>query len=184
MHCKCDNFGCRWMSRVFSKSLFQKRNFWDKPKEVQLQKPEPILSVCHRGCQEINSKKIKINRYRVMKNKYKEKFGSNPKNFTTENGIIYPVKTLVTKGKCKNGRNKGDRVFLRAKCSCGSWKYSSVFENWNECMSTCSNGKCSEKCSKDVYGCRWAIWKGPNGDDPWSNNIPFDEWVDERFCPA
>ena len=50
-----------------------------------------------------------------MKNKYREKFGVNPKNFTENGKIIYPVKTLVTKGKCKNGQNKGDRVFLRAK---------------------------------------------------------------------
>ena len=37
---------------------------------------------------------------------------------------------------------------------------------------------------KDVYGCRWAVWRDHEGNDPWENTIPFDEWVDERFCPA
>lgn len=43
-----------------------------------------------------------------MKMKYKEKFGTVAKNLTDNNGnIIYPVKTLVAKGRCKNGENKG-----------------------------------------------------------------------------
>ena len=58
----------------------------------------------------------KINRYKVMKQKYREKFGSNPKNFTTNEGItIYPVKTLLAKGKCRTGQNKGSTIFRRAK---------------------------------------------------------------------
>ena len=40
--------------------------------------------------------------------KYKEKFGTVAKNLTDNNGnIIYPVKTLVAKGRCKNGEHKG-----------------------------------------------------------------------------
>ena len=40
--------------------------------------------------------------------KYKEKFGTVAKNITDSNGtVIYPVKTLVAKGRCKNGENKG-----------------------------------------------------------------------------
>ena len=59
---------------------------------------------------------IQINRYKVMKQKYREKFGSNPKNFTTKAGeIIYPVKTLLAKGKCRTGQNKGSTIFRRAK---------------------------------------------------------------------
>ena len=43
-----------------------------------------------------------------MKMKYKEKFGTVAKNLTDSNGnVIYPVKTLVAKGRCKNGENKG-----------------------------------------------------------------------------
>ena len=43
-----------------------------------------------------------------MKMKYKEKFGTVAKNLTDNNGnIIYPVKTLVAKGRCKNGEHKG-----------------------------------------------------------------------------
>ena len=64
-----------------------------------------------------------------MKSKYREKFGSNVKNFTTsDNIILYPVKTLVTKGKCKNGLRKNEVLFRRAKCSCGAWKYASIKE--------------------------------------------------------
>ena len=51
-----------------------------------------------------------------MKQKYREKFGSNPKNFTTVDGeTIYPVKTLLSRGKCRVGQNKGDTIFRRAK---------------------------------------------------------------------
>lgn len=51
-----------------------------------------------------------------MKQKYREKFGSNPKNFTTDDGqTIYPVKTLLSRGKCRVGQNKGDTIFRRAK---------------------------------------------------------------------
>lgn len=120
-----------------------------------------------------------------MKVKYREKFGTNAKNLTNSLGqFIYPVKTLVAKGKCKNGQNKGSLIFRRAKCSCGSWKYSSLFENWPECSKSCGGGKCNERCSKQVHMCRWAVWKDHEGRDPWLNNIPFDEWVDERFCPS
>ena len=43
-----------------------------------------------------------------MKMKYKEKFGTVAKNLTDNNGnMIYPVKTLVAKGRCKNGEHKG-----------------------------------------------------------------------------
>ena len=80
--------------------------------------------------------------------------------------------------------DKGSLIFRRAKCSCGSWQYSSLFENWPECSKSCGAGQCNERCSREVHMCRWAIWKDHNGDDPWLNNIPFDEWVDERFCPA
>jgi len=118
-----------------------------------------------------------------MKSKYREKFGSNVKNFTTsENLLLYPVKTVVTKGKCKNGQNKNEVLFKRAKCSCGAWKYASIRENWDECKNLCKNGVCTGKCEKDVYGCRWAIWKDKNGSDPFLNSEIFDEWVDEDSC--
>ena len=35
---------------------------WERPKEIQNQASEPVLSVCHRGCAEINENRIKINR--------------------------------------------------------------------------------------------------------------------------
>ena len=74
-----------------------------------------------------------------MKTKFQEKFGyksdfSNlitPVNSTGEQ--IYPVKTLVAFGRCKNGEKKGQLVFKRAKCSCGAWKYASLRKNWDEC---------------------------------------------------
>ena len=59
---------------------------------------------------------LKPERYKIMKSKFREKFGGNAKNFTNEKNVhMYPVKTLVTKGKCKNGKNKNQLVFRRAK---------------------------------------------------------------------
>ena len=43
--------------------------FWEKPKEVQFQQPEAVLSICHRGCPAINEKKFKV-----------RKLLDNPKN--------------------------------------------------------------------------------------------------------
>ena len=67
MHCKCDNFGCRWISFVFltKKQKISKRMMWERPKEIQHQSSEPLLSVCHRGCPAINENRIKINREKV-----------------------------------------------------------------------------------------------------------------------
>ena len=65
MHCKCDSFGCRWSSRLFedkdAKSV-NERTFWEKPKEIQRQDAEPLLSVCHRGCVAVNENKFKVNK--------------------------------------------------------------------------------------------------------------------------
>ena len=119
-----------------------------------------------------------------MTTKYREKFGINVKNFTSTEVQIYPVKTLVTKGRCRRGPNKKDMIFRRAKCSCGAWKYSSIKENWSECAEMCKTGKCTGKCDKDVYGCRWAIWKDKDKKDPFKNSELFDEWVDLDKCSA
>ena len=57
--------------------------------------------------------------------KYKEKFGTVAKNLTDNDGnIIYPVKTLVAKGRCKNGENKG-------RFQSKFWKISKNFETRN-----------------------------------------------------
>ena len=48
----------------------------------------------------------------------------------------------------------------------------------------CKTGKCTGKCDKDVYGCRWAIWKDKDRKDPFKNSELFDEWVDLDKCPA
>ena len=47
-------------SRVYNKSKVEQRMFWEKPKEVQFQQPEAVLSICHRGCPAINEKKFKV----------------------------------------------------------------------------------------------------------------------------
>lgn len=50
------------MSRVFEErnSDLNERSFWEKPKEVQRQDVEPLLSVCHRGCVAVNENKFKV----------------------------------------------------------------------------------------------------------------------------
>jgi len=40
---------------------------WERPKEIQHQSSEPLLSICHRGCPAINENRIKINRVKVRK---------------------------------------------------------------------------------------------------------------------
>ena len=68
-----------------------------------------------------------------MKTKFEEKFGTDFSKFNSTGAEIYPVKTLVAFGRCKNGEKKGQLVFKRAKCSCGAWKYASLRKNWDEC---------------------------------------------------
>ena len=49
-------------SRLFEDETtsVKERTFWEKPKEVQRQDAEPLLSVCHRGCVAVNENKFKV----------------------------------------------------------------------------------------------------------------------------